>query len=170
MNKPINSPTWKSLANALRLELQEYGALLNLLNEQQGGILGRDPENLINLNLSIEKQIEMTNSMRTNRVKITGALALDEERPQSTPIGDLLDDLPDSVRPLLEALIDDIRAILDKLRTRARQNQMLLSRARELTEDILQTLQPQERIKTYGAGGKLSYKTGKAGGCIEANV
>ena len=50
--------TWEDLLEILRDELQEYGGLIGLLNAQQQSILNRRSESLMELNQSVQTQME----------------------------------------------------------------------------------------------------------------
>ncbi len=156
MNIKSHTLQWERLVDALRLELQEYGGLLNLLEEQQGGILGRDPESLLNLNSTIEEQVEKTNQLRKERESLAADSALDHELDKEASLSELVPYFPEAARPLLQALIERINAVLDRIKQKSRQNRMLLARAYDLVEQILRTLQPQSVTKTYNRDGNLT--------------
>ena len=50
--------TWEDLLGLLRDELQEYGSLLGLLSAQQQSILERRPESLLEINQTVQTQME----------------------------------------------------------------------------------------------------------------
>jgi len=166
-----DSEQWESLVDTLRLELQEYGGLINMLDEQQRGILGRDADNLLGANLAIEAQIQATNELRSNRESMVSKLAVVASQDQDSRLSDLVRFFPESARPLVSALIEDCHALVEKIRRRARQNQMLLTRATELTEEVLQALRPQAFTKTYDLRGGVSVaKMGQRGDYIQVSV
>ena len=49
---------WEELLDLLRDELQEYGGLIGLLNAQQQSILSRKPDSLLEINQSVQAQME----------------------------------------------------------------------------------------------------------------
>ena len=49
---------WEDLLGLLRDELQEYGSLLGLLSAQQQSILERRPESLLEINQTVQTQME----------------------------------------------------------------------------------------------------------------
>ena len=57
--------TWEDLLSLLRDELQEYGGLVGLLSAQQQSILNRQPDNLLQLNQSVQTQMESSQIHRT---------------------------------------------------------------------------------------------------------
>ena len=50
--------TWEDLLDILRDELQEYGGLIGLLNAQQQSILNRRPDSLLEINQTVQTQME----------------------------------------------------------------------------------------------------------------
>jgi hypothetical protein len=59
--------TWEELLEILRDELQEYGGLIGLLNAQQQSILNRRPESLMELNQSVQTQMEASQILLQKR-------------------------------------------------------------------------------------------------------
>ena len=58
---------WNPLADCLRNELQEYGALLALFDEQQDCILRRDSEKILAATAAIEEQTRRLHEVRVRR-------------------------------------------------------------------------------------------------------
>lgn len=140
----------ESFVRILRLELQEYGGLIDLLQKQQRGILSRDPGNLMEMNLSIELQAEACGKLRLRRERfVNQALGLDDARA-----ADLAATCPLEMQPLVFALIQEIERLIDRVRQKARQNNLLLVRACELTEELIRILKPGKSAVTYGRQGK----------------
>ena len=59
--------TWEELLEILRDELQEYGGLIGLLNAQQQSILNRRSESLMELNKSVQTQMEASQILLRKR-------------------------------------------------------------------------------------------------------
>ncbi len=151
--------SWESLVDALRLELQEYGGLMNLLDEQQKGILGRDSESLISLNKSIEEQLEITSRSRYEREQLAEYAVQEHELEAEATLSELIPFFPEPARPLLQALIERINAMLERIKHKSGQNRMLLARAYELIEQIMRIVQPRAVTKTYNREGNLNLET-----------
>ena len=62
------------------------------------------------------------------------------------------------MRPLIEALADEVNRLIAHTRRRAQQNQMLLARSVELTQELISRLSPKAVSKTYSAGGRVKIK------------
>ena len=159
MNSEPVTMGWECLVDALRLELQEYGGLLNLLEEQQKGILGRDSECLLSLNKAIEEQMEKTNRLRHERERLAEDTTEKYELDKDACLSELVSLFPEPAKPLLQALIERINAMLERIKHKTGQNRMLLARAYELIEEIMHTLQPGGITKTYNREGNLNLET-----------
>ena len=60
--------------------------------------------------------------------------------------------------PLVQALITEVNRLITLARLRAQQNQMLLARTIELTQDIVSTLSPGTVTRTYSPQGRMKIK------------
>jgi flagellar biosynthesis/type III secretory pathway chaperone len=56
---------------------------------------------------------------------------------------------------MLEALMAEVNRLIRQSRRRARQNQMLLARTIETSQQILQRLRPDTITKTYSSNGRI---------------
>lgn len=149
--------SWEFITECLRNELQEYGALLALFEEQQANLLRRDADEVAALALSIEEQARATHICRERREKCVQEFALRQGCPPDSTLRQLLVHFPVEVQPLLGALIDEINHLIHRIRRDARQNQMLLSRAVEAHDEALRTLMPEAfKSRTYSACGTVS--------------
>lgn len=157
-------PQWEEFVNVLRNELEEYGALYNLLEEQQRCMLARESESLLAMCDSIERQTLQCNLLRDFREQIIVRM-LNEwgiaRKFQS--MAELVPVFPDSKQPLIAALVDQINNNIARVRQKSRQNQLLFSRATEVIEQVIFTVQPQT-VKTYNRKGTISLKADKTQG------
>ena len=152
--------TQNHLIDALRDEVQEYGELLSLFNDQQTAILERNPNLVLAIQDSIKGQLEIINRCRKHREQKAREFAEEiGENPQST-VKQLIDKCEESVRPLLNALIYEVNQLISKTRRRGHQNQMLLARSIEVSQQILQRLNPGALTKTYSRGGQIRLSKG----------
>ena len=72
---PTATFTWEDLLGLLRDELQEYGSLLGLLSAQQQNILDRRPESLLEINQSVQTQMEASQILQRRRQGFVTSLA-----------------------------------------------------------------------------------------------
>ena len=131
-------------------------------NEQQTAILQRNPATALTVSASIEEQLKTVNARRKTREELVRKSAESIQMPVRSPLGVLIEFFPESVRPLLVALIEEVNRLLVRTKRRARQNQMLLARSIEVTQDILRMLNPGIVTKTYSRKGRLRIGMGGA--------
>jgi len=67
------SNNWEDLLELLRSELQEYGGLIGLLNAQQQTILNRQSDSLLEINQSVQAQMEASQILQKRRQRIASA-------------------------------------------------------------------------------------------------
>ena len=146
------------LIDALRDELQEYGALLHLLKDQQTALVRRQPDQVLALSGGIEVHLPIVARARHQRQEELRLLAgkreiADEKAP--IRLADLLPHFQASVSPMIRGLVEEINRLVSQVSRFAHQNQMLLVRAVESTQAALQTVQPSVIHKTYSPAGKV---------------
>lgn len=154
--------SWLPIAEHLRNELQGYGGLLALFEEQQAHLLRRNPDAVLELAGTIEAQARSTAEQRLKREMAVRELAEVRGYPADTPLRELLPLFPAEVQPMLDALVDEINHLIHRVRRGARQNQLLLGRAVEMRQQMLSTLRPAAFVKTYSQRGAISVSTGDA--------
>ena len=161
---------WEELADLLREELSEYGEFLVLLDQQQKSILKQNADDLRHLDRVIQKQIETTQLVKTLREDMIATVAELIGLPVETTLRELLPGFPEPVRPMIQALIEEINTLIQRTRRFLRQNHMLLSRATEVAEKILTALSPSPTTKTYARSGAIEFKTSNVGTCIQTSA
>jgi flagellar biosynthesis/type III secretory pathway chaperone len=149
-----------SLIAALRDEVQEYGELLSLFNDQQTAILDRNPGMVLVIQDSIKGQLEIINTCRKRREQITKEFALVLGQNSESTVKQLIDYCEETVQPLLHALVYEVNQLISKTRRRGHQNQMLLARSIEVSQQILQRLNPGALTKTYSRRGQINLARG----------
>ncbi len=150
-------PFVSTLIESLREEMTQYGELLALMQEQQELIINRQPQELlVNLN-EVNGQMEKIATARQAREQARVALTTQLGATQETTFKQMTSQLPEEYQPLLEALVNEINALLQKVQKWLRQNHLLLKRSLDLMQDILQNVFPaQASPKTYGRQGAVS--------------
>ncbi len=158
---------WEFLAQPLREEMQEHGALLNLFEEQQAAILRREPDLVLNVAEAITKQAELIRQCQKRRTAAVRATAAGAGCPEGTSLSRLIPYFPTAAWPLLRALVSEVNRLIRQTRRRARQNQMLLARTIEVSQEILRRLNPGAVTKTYSAQGRVEIgPTATEGRCV----
>ena len=151
-------PTWDPVVNALRDELEEYGGLVRLYDEQQKQIFAHDAEAVTDLVPLLEQQAEAARLRRLERERAVRAFAATRGRTSGSSLREMLPEFPHDVRPLLQALIDEINELARRIRKRGHQNQMLLGRLVELHRELLPAL-GRSVVRTYSNRGQVALNT-----------
>ena len=147
---------WEFIADCLRQELADYGGLLHLFEQQQRSLFDRDPEAVIHFSGEIEAQARTLSECRLRREQAVAAFAVEHDRPEASSLRSLLPLIEAEARPLLEALINEVNALLHRVRRTSRHNHMMLSRAVEVHQETLSALRPHAFTKTYSPAGRVS--------------
>lgn len=150
---------WQTIADCLRAELAEYGELLRLFEEQQHSIFNREPDSVLHYANEIEAQAYRLAERRTARELAVSEFASAHRQPTTSSLRALLPFIEADARPLLEALINEVNALLHRVRRTSRHNQTLLTRTVELHQETMQQLRPQAFTKTYSNAGRVSVAT-----------
>ena len=145
-----------ALIAALRRELAEYGALLNLLALQQDAVLDRKPDAVLKISTEIEDQIETMKERRKKREALGSEIALISGLQKTATLLALTPHFRPVLRPLIEALVDEVNRLITQTKRRAQQNQTLLARSVELAEELMARLNPRALSKTYSERGKVN--------------
>lgn len=146
----------EQIIDALRAEMQEYGGLLNLFDQQQNAILNRNADAVADVEQTIEAQLATLRARKSQREALVSALT-----PDVVPHPTLLQSIllfPQPMRPLIEALASEVNRLIGKVRRRAQQNQMLLARTIEVTQELCEKLKPGTVTRTYAQNGKMRIK------------
>ena len=143
------------LVGHLREELIQYGELLSLLEQQQEMIVNRSADGLMQNLTSIHAQMAEIAKARTCREQcreeVAEALGLDSE----LPIKEMYSSLPVEYQSLVQALVDEVNALLLKANQSLRQNHLLLSRSLEFMQKLIQSLFPTQAGQTYDQSGQI---------------
>jgi len=143
------------MTQALRMELQEYGALVGLLDDQQTAILQGEPETFIDLGSALHEQIALLGAHRACREKTVQSFARQCEQPETFSLSQLLVHMPASVAGMIKALIDEINALICRTQRRLRQNHVLLARCVSAAQQSVVAAGGGELVSTYGRAGNV---------------
>jgi flagellar biosynthesis/type III secretory pathway chaperone len=152
----IMNNAWELIAHCLRDELQEYGGLLGRFQEQQDALLRRDPAVVLGIVSCIEEQARSATLKRERRETVVREFALRCGKPADSTLRSLLGYFPAEVRPMLEALIDEVNRLVHRARRTARQNALMLQRAIDVHQEALRSLRPESFTKTYSPKGQVT--------------
>jgi len=138
----------------LRAEMEEYGGLLALLEDQQAAIIARAADQVLEINMSINDQMRMIQLRRETRERLVSSIAIRLNQEPNSVLRELIRFFRKPIQPLIEALIDEINSLVTRARRRAQQNQMLLARSIEVMQEVLHRLNPETMHKVYGSDGR----------------
>ncbi len=148
--------TLQRLIEALRDELQQYGEMLALLDQQQAQVCARVADELLATVTLLQEQGAVMQGARRQREECRAAVASALGLDEAAPFKEVIPQLPASFRPLLQALVDENNDLLRRVQQRVRQNHFLLNRSMELMQDVIVSLVPQSRSLTYGQAGIMT--------------
>ncbi len=146
----------QSLIEALREELQQYGEMLALLDQQQELVVRRDTAKLLENLAAINAQTSVIQVARQQREQRQRELNVRVRLPADATFRELLPLLSDEYRLLVQALVDEVNRCLDRVQQRTRQNHLLLSRSMEMMQRFIAALFPSSVVTTYNQTGKAA--------------
>ena len=159
---------WEFIAHCLRQELADYGDLLRLFEQQQQHLFERNADAVLCLANEIDAQARTLADCRGRREQAVATFASEHGRPETTSLRALLPLIEADARPLLEALINEVNALLHRVRRSSRHNHTLLSRTIELHQETLQHLRPNAFTKTYSPAGRVSVTAAHSASTLRA--
>jgi hypothetical protein len=157
MNSTLEQTSLEEMTKILRRELEEYGALLDLLVEQQDRILNRDPDALFKINEQVEAQMATNQGLLTRRQRLLQELSVELGASPESTLSQLIPSFPEPVQPMFQSLANEINNLITNARRKVKQNQVLLSRLSEVAEELLHAVAPEGGLsKTYDRRGDLT--------------
>ena len=147
--------TLERLIQLLRQELQEYGEMLALLDQQQEYVITRAADDVLQTVAAIQAQSRTIEEARDRREDCRRELTRMLNQPDEADLNHLLAVLPPSYRPLVQALVQENNELLTRVRHRARQNHLLLSRTVSLMHRFMSTLMPSLNPTVYNGAGNV---------------
>ena len=143
------------LIEALRQELQQYGEILALLEQQQQAVVSRAADDVVQAALAIPLQLEAIGTARQNRTQLQAELGQHLKLAAPVTFSVLVPALPEKYRGAVGALVNENNQLLVRVQQRARQNHILLSRSLELMQEFIAALVPAAP-RTYNGEGQVS--------------
>jgi flagellar biosynthesis/type III secretory pathway chaperone len=147
--------TLERLIQLLREELQQYGEMLALLDQQQDCIITRAADDVLQTVAAIQVQSQVIEQARARRDQCRLELLQSMGLAEDMEFARLLPLLPASYRPLVDALVKENNELLTRVRHRARQNHLLLSRTVSLMQRFMSTLIPAITPTVYNGTGNV---------------
>lgn len=145
------------MTRALRAELQEYGGLLGLLDDQQKAILRGEPEAFLDLGSAVHEQAALLGAHRACREKTVQHFAHCCEQPKDSTLMELLVHMPAATSGMIKALIEEINTLIGRTQRRLRQNHLLLARCVSAAQQSVVISGGGEMVSTYGRAGAVKH-------------
>jgi flagellar biosynthesis/type III secretory pathway chaperone len=142
-----------TLVSALREELQQYGEMLALLDRQQQQVIARAADEVFQTIGLIKSQGVAIQTARDHREDCRAQVAQTLQQPEAAPFSDLIPLFPPDYQPLIQALVEENNELLVRVRQRARQNHLLLSRSLDLMQGLINSLFPGRETRVYTGQG-----------------
>jgi flagellar biosynthesis/type III secretory pathway chaperone len=155
------------IATALRAEIEEYGSLLGLFEEQQQMLFARQAERVLEINFEIEATTERLAALREHREQLVAEFARSAGQPAGSTLRSVLGFFASEVRPLFEALIREVNLLVHRVRQTSRHNRILLQRAIQSQQEILRAMDPGRFVQTYSAAGRVGVAAGRSVATLE---
>lgn len=147
---------WAEIADCLRNEIAEYGKLLQLLERQQGFILQRKPEAILEMHAPLQVQVDVLHECRERREKAARDFAASRGEPEARMLRGLVPLVAAEVRPLMAALVSEINHLVRRVRRGLSLNQRLLACSVECQQEFMRRLWPSAFTRTYTAAGRVA--------------
>ncbi len=137
---------FERLASAFRKEIEEYGALLILIYEQQNCLSEHNPISLLQATSRIEAQLPANQLATADRTAFMQQLAEIHGRDE-IPLNELPKYVPEEVRSLFKALVEEIISLRLRIKNKTQIQQKLLGQAQMINTSVLQQVFPIKQKK-----------------------
>jgi flagellar biosynthesis/type III secretory pathway chaperone len=98
----------------------------------------------------------VANAKRVEREQLVSEFAAEHGCLPNSTLRQLMPEFPAEIRPMMEAMIDEINRLVHRARRGARQNTLLLQRAIAMHQEALRSLRPDSYSQTYSPRGQVS--------------
>jgi len=132
------------LIESLRNELQQYGEMLALLEQQRQAVLFQGANGILQYISSINSQSHIISKARDIRKMALTRLGHTLDLGDEIKFSNLIPCLPEPVRPLVTALIQENNALLLRIRQRAQQNHVCMQKTVDHMKNFIEQLGPDD--------------------------
>ncbi len=143
----------ENLVTALREELQHYGEMLALLDQQQESAINRVTDDMLAATTAIQNHSQVIQTARREREQRQRELSRKFGTIDTATFAELTPLLPEVYRPLIDSLVEENNSLLQRVQQRARQNHLVLSRSVELMQNFLSAWMPARETQVYNGHG-----------------
>lgn len=141
----FNDEYWDALAGKLRKEIEAYGHLFELLEEQRDQCLSKDLAGLTEVNESMNDHTSFLHGLKSEREALVKDLwnRCSGDSEQAT-VKDLIKYSPQQSWPLFDELIQEVNRLIQRSQQQLERNQMLLRCSWEIGQKFIGMLVPEE--------------------------
>lgn len=151
---------WQSLVDALRAEIEEYGALRALLDAQRKAIFVHDSVAVAECSEALKYQIDAAASLRLKREALVRNFALEYALEGKATLRNLFSVFPVAAHPLLNALADEVASMTSTLKKRSDENQSLMARTLDALQKSLERMRSSAFDQAYASRGARALEWG----------
>lgn len=151
----MTTDIFDEMTQALRAELQEYGGLVALLDDQQQAILRGEPEAFVDLGAAVHEQVNLLGAHRACREKTVQYFARSCQQPENMKLSELIAHMPSPANGMIRALVEEINSLISRTQRRLRQNHLLLARCVSSAQQTVVMAGGGEVVSTYGRAGAI---------------
>ena len=162
------TPTLQQLVAALREELQQYGEMLALLDRQQTLVVKRASSELLQTISDVNAQTAVIGVARRQREEAQRLTAQELQLPEDAPLTEIIKKLPTPLAALVQALLEENNTCLLRVKQRAGQNRLLLSRSVELMQRLMDSLLVESHTPVYTGKGSVAVPSVKGAALCNA--
>ena len=145
----------KSFSIYFEMSYKNMAGSSDFLNAQQQSILNRQSNSLLEINQSVQTQMEASQILQKRRQGYVSQLAINLGKSDQSSLSELLPHLPHVTQPMFQSIVEEINSLISNVRRKVAQNQRLLSRLPEVTDQILSTSSPATHHQIYSKQGKV---------------
>lgn len=160
----LYNENWDALAGKLRNEIEAYGRLFELLEEQRAQFLKKDLNGLTEINETMTDQTSVLHGLKQEREELVRDIWERSSEKRETPtVKELLKHSPHQSWPMFEELLGEVNRLIQQSQLQLEKNQMLLRRSWEIGQKFLKMLVPVEEDSStvYASNGQSHPSTEK---------
>ena len=141
------SENWNDLAGMLRSEIEGYGRLFALLEQQRDHFVQNDLDGIIATTGDLTNHTDRLQGLKKEREALVSGMWERRGGPrEAVTVKVLIQDSPADTGPLFEELLKEVNRLIDQSRRKLEQNQMLLHRAREINASFHRLINPESTV------------------------
>ena len=138
----------QKLIEALREELQQYGEMLALLDNQQQLIRLRGADDILRSIDAISAQSGAIQAARQHRSSLQQEVARNAAQPEDSTFAQLIPLFPAAYQPLVSALVQENNELLRRVRQSAQKNQNMLRQSLDYMQRFVSALAGADQTTT----------------------